>query len=480
MRAGRARALVAVVALAAPAAAHADGLGIDPSQPRSVAGFAPSVDPASLSGGGGGFQFHGFLRVPLRIGFGGGGTHVPPQIPDGTYTDPRFTNVAGGPWAEVWLSYDTGSVKANVVLAAFDFSDASYRNSQAQMGISQAFLTFDRPRLFGDRGGLTWNVGAFAGRYGAAGRYDAGKYDTYLFGATHVAGETVTARFRLTPSLVVVVDHGIGAKLQVAPLSDLLEPFLPYPGPVQQGSTLLHHAHAGVVLGDHVTIAGHYLTSWTDDARGAEVDGRITNVGADVKVVGSRLGDGYLGVAHLDLQDPLRVAGAFEVLHSFEGWSLRNSYFGPNATGTGTIDTVLAQWTFSLARFLWAPQEFWGQGPDLVVAGFGMFNRVASDDPAFDAPTERLKLGGEVTYTPASWLGLDLRYDLVQPDLADNTQSFHVISPSLILRSAYASHEEVVIGTSHYVHGENVSPAYPHEGLAPDEHVLRISASMWW
>ena len=38
---------------------------------------------------------------------------------------------------------------------------------------------------------LSLIVGGFTNRYGAAGRYDAGKYETYLFGRTHVAGATV-------------------------------------------------------------------------------------------------------------------------------------------------------------------------------------------------------------------------------------------------------------------------------------------------
>ena len=35
---------------------------------------------------------------------------------------------------------------------------------------------------------------------------------------------------------------------------------LPWPGPEQQGSTLLHHAHAGVGLTGGITAAIHYLT----------------------------------------------------------------------------------------------------------------------------------------------------------------------------------------------------------------------------
>ncbi len=500
--------VVCCVSLAVPAAAQSGedeeeasgasrgGLGLDPSATQVgdlvLPGGGPSAAP--VASGTKSFQFHGYLRVPLRMGFGDGdavadgvegGTkvHVPPHVPDSAYTDWQYTNGMGGPWTELRLSYGTAEVAAHVVLAAYNVSDAGYRDLQSQLGINQAFVTISKPALLGDRGGVRWNVGAFQGRYGAAGRYDAGKYDTYLFGATHVAGETLSAFYDASDDVTIQIEHGVGAKLDVVPLvaGVPLPPYLPYPGPVQQGSTLLHHAHVGATYQDKLTVAAHYLTAWTDDARLAgEVDGRITVTGAEVKLIDSVYGNGYVGYAHLSSRDPLRVAGAIEVLHSFEGWNLRDNYFGQMATGTGTIDTIAFQHTFSLAKWLWDPKPFWGQGTDLLVSAFGMYNRVASDDPAFAAPTRKLKLGGEVTYAWKAWLGLSTRYDLVQPNMDDSTESFHVVSPKLILRTAFASNEQIVVQYSHYVTGDNTRLAYPFGGLAPDDGVVTVSAIMWW
>jgi hypothetical protein len=474
-----ARTLAPLLLLAARAHAD-DSLGVDPTRPRGGALLHPSDDSDDSDGYK--FHFHGFLRVPMLVGLQGKYLHSPPQIPDGDYTDWRFTNVNGGPWTELWFQYGNGTVSANVVIAAYDITDASYRDLLSQLGIAQSFVTINSPQAFGDRGGLTWNVGAFSNRYGTAAQYDAGKYDTYLFGATHVGGETVSGYYELSPSLTLAIDHGVGAKMDVTPLVPGLEaPYLPYPGDVQQGSTLLHHAHVGLVIGDHTTVAAHYLTEWTQDARlDGDQDGRVTNVGADVKVIASKYGDAYLGYSHIKSVNPLRVAGAFEAIHSFEGWNLRDNYFGPDATGTGTIDTVLAQYSFSLARYLWAPKEFDDEGPDLVFAAFGMFNHVASADPAFTGAPTKLKVGGEVTYTPRKWLGLDLRYDLVQPDMRDRDYSFHVISPSAIIHTAYGSNEEIVVGFSHYVNGSKVVPAYPADLLPTDTDVLRCTVVMWW
>jgi hypothetical protein len=358
----------------------------------------------------------------------------------------------------------------------------SYRNLIAQLGIDQAFVTLDLPELLGrGQGGLRWDVGVFSNRYGAAGQYDAGKYDTYLFGATHVAGETVSLFYDVGP-VTLLLDHGVGAKLDVAPqvagLPDA--PYLPYPGDVQQGTTLLHHAHAGVAWGD-VTLGLHYLTSWTDDAQVAgEEDGRITNVGADLKMIGSRFGDAYVGYSRIVAEDPLRLAGAFEAIHSFEGWNLRDNYFGPDATEGGMIDSVLFQYTFSLARYLWHPQEFWGQAQDLTFALFGMYNKVSSDDPAFTGAEQKLKLGGEIAWRARPWITVAGRWDTVQPDLDDNTQSFHVLSPKIVLHTEFASHEEIVIQYSRYVVGDSVTAGWPYETSEPDTDVVKIQAAMWW
>ena len=50
--------------------------------------------------------------------------------------------------------------------------------------------------------------------------------------------------------------------------------------------------------------------------------------GADVKLLGGVLGDGYIGFSHLSATNALYLADAIEVLHSFGGWQLHDNYFG--------------------------------------------------------------------------------------------------------------------------------------------------------
>jgi hypothetical protein len=436
-------------------------------------------------------QFHGFFRAPARVSLGrlddpgpmqsGTQVHSPPQVPNGNYTTWDFTNTVWGPWTELDFSYGNQRASATVIVAAYNLTDAGYRDSQAQLGINQAFLTLHSPKL-GEHTNLTWIVGAFSNRYGGSGKYDAGKYETYVIGRTHVAGETLSSSTELGDSYSLVVEDGIGAKLDVPPYVD--PPYPPgttYPGPVPQASTLLHHAHAGLAHGSDAMLGLHYLKAWTQDSREAMAlpDASMQIVGADLRLDGGIKGEGYVGYSHLTADHVVSLADAIEVLHSIGGWQLRNNYFGPNSDGTGSIDSVLFQYTYSLATLLRYPEKFWGQGPDVLLSTFGMYNRVRTQDPAYDK-VQKLKWGFEATYIPLPWFAISGRFDQVNPNMSDSQQSFSVVSPRLIFRTSFVSHEQIVLGYSHYFYGATVVPSYPYQDLVPDKDLFQASAVMWW
>ncbi|MDJ0762781.1 MAG: hypothetical protein QNJ97_07295 [Myxococcota bacterium] len=462
------------------------------------------------------FQFHGFLRVPFRLGIGTGQDlesngdsdtklHVPPQIPDSSYMNWNFTNNMGGPWTELRFIYGNETVAANVSIASYNITDGGYRDLTAQLGINQSFVSLNFPKLFGSLGGIVVNVGVFSNRYGAAGQYSADKYDTYLFGATHTAGENLRAFFDISDTLTLHVEQGFGGKLMMAPFDGPEASYLPYGGPEQQGTTLLNHAHLGISYKDKLTVAGHFLMSFNTDATQIaetdpeEKDGRLINVGVDVKFIEFFFGQGYLGYSHIMTKDLARLSGAVELLHSREGWSLIDNYFHPAdinldpPAGNGSIDSILFQYIFSLAKFLWHPREFWGQARDLRFSLFSMYNHIKCDDENWNGVTDKLKYGGDVVYTPVSWLGIGARYDLVQPDLDNANKSFHVTSGMLFFHSNFISHEQLVLQYSHYFNGKEVSASWPYDDapygpatydgeppLRPDDGVIKISAIMWW
>ncbi len=487
--------------LPATAVQNQDSVGLSPQMPQYGAeldeGRPVTTTPV---GNAGGFKldFHGYMRAPMRIGFGprndgmpGTELHSPPRIPDGTFTNWNYLNNNPGPWAELMFSYGNNRTTMTVSVASFNQTIAGYRELQAQQGINQAFVTVRFPDTFGRYGGLVANVGSFTNRYGTAGKYGAGMYQTYLFGRTRAAGETLTATLNLSPNHELVIEHGIGAKLDVVPFVKL-DPrpeYLPYEGPQPQGSTFLHHAHALWTWRKTLTLGAHYLHSWSPDDR-QEVGvpsqpGSMTVTGGEIRLNGGVAGDGYLGFSRVEANNVRVLSDAIEVVHSLGGWQFKNNFFGRYDPRTGTavrdqsgrVDTVLFQHSVSIGKIARYPTRFWGRGPDLVATLFGMYNQVQSDNNSHS----KLKLGADLLYTPLDWLGVGGRYDLVRPDSRDAEQSFAVLSPRLQIRTEFLSHERIIVQYSRYFLGNKAYPAFPFETSdMADQNVFMIAASMWW
>ncbi len=72
----------------------------------------------------------------------------------------------------------------------------------------------------------------------------------------------------------------------------------------------------------------------------------------------------------------------------------------------------------------------------------------------------KLKFGTEWTYVPLSWLGLGARYDVVEPNTSKSGESFSVISPRIIFRTAFVTHEQVMIQYSRYFYGDLYQPGF--------------------
>jgi hypothetical protein len=516
--------------ISGPRSKPAPGVGMEPSD-LAIKGYG--TDPVGGGGDGDGlslgksnaFYFKGYLRAPFNVGFGTAQTqservdgtgpdalklHAPPQIPDTSYLDWRTTNTHGGPWTEIRFIYGNETVSANVSIASYNATAGGYKALAAQLGIDQAFVNMSFPGLFGDIGGLVANVGVFSGRYGAAGRYAADMYDTYLVGTTNIAGESVRVYFDVAPRWTLHIEQGFGGKTEVAPfISDelqndtggpavadgyvpnpVVQPYLVYGGPAEQGSTIVHHEHIGVSYMDQLTIAGHLMHEFTAEAvpgaaNGADEDGKLVNIAVDIRLRDFFFGDAYLGYSHMILENADRLGGGIEALHSIEGWSYNKNYLEGSRSG-GTIDSIMWQYELSLAKALWHPKEFWGQDRDLEIKIFGMFNHVTPETPdTFISSENRLKWGADLMYTPVKFMGVGARFDAVYVDLDNNNKSFNQISPRIMFRTDFLSHEEITLQYSRYFYGDEVDAGYPWDCvtgtcMAPDENVLTIMASMWW
>ena len=137
-------------------------------------------------------------------------------MPDANYIDWRYTNSMVGPWTELNFHYGNDRVKATVQIASYNVTDSGYRRLESNLGINEAFLSMTWPEFVSENARLTLIAGAYTNRYGAAGRYDAGRYETYLFGRTHTAGETLTYDYDFN-DWTFEAEEGFGGKLEPIP-----------------------------------------------------------------------------------------------------------------------------------------------------------------------------------------------------------------------------------------------------------------------
>ena len=518
-----------------PDAPQASGRLTSPAEPAPVVAAEPSAEWK--------FDVTGYFRAPFRMSWGPAttqdtrpaamgidpGTQLrsPPLIPDANYIDWRYTNSYVAPWTELNFHYGNDRVKATVQIASYNITDSGYRRLESNLGINQAYITLLFPEVGNNENlHLTLTVGGFTNRYGAAGRYDAGKYETYLFGRTHVAGQTLNFAWDATDNWTFQVEETFGAKLEPIPfygrplgnscvgnamgcdVRQSLPAWEPFPGPRAMESTFVASGHLGATFKKMLLLGGHYVEAFANDNERASAyqgtvfgaDTRLTGsgrpfirtVGVDAKLLGGWIGDGYFGYSRLTAQNALYLQDAIEVLHSFGGWQLHDNYFGaPGDTDpvTGTIDTFLFQYSFSWAQWLWHPQAFWGQGPDLVTTVFGMYNKINAFNDLADKT--KLKWGVETTYLPLAQFGFGFRYDAVQPDLDESQQNFSVISPRIFIRTSFVTHEQIMLQYSRYFYGDAYRPGglggmYPYNsqtgaaGMGVDKNAAQIAAIIWF
>jgi hypothetical protein len=584
---------------AAPAAQPADdankahgggaGLGLSPNQPQIGAGAMISAQSAaeltptmtSAAADEWKFTFHGYMRGPMRFSWGpptptapdantgpgfkpsdapsGTQFHGKPRVPGASYIAWEYTNTVPDPWAQLNFSFGNSRALMTVIVDSYGQTSAGYRDLQSQQGIDQAFLTLNFPEAFGDHGGLVLNVGSFQNRYGTAGKYDAGMYETYLFGRTHVGGITATANIDTGTEWGLTAEAGGGTKLEVIPfpnnqlfqvfkgaaagnvptenqgfgyqrnLSDRDAVYLPYAGPVPQGSTFLAHGHLGLAYKKLLTFGAHLLYTWSPDDNWDATNSKQKNVsdftpralapspgsmlvfGGDVRLSGGYLGEGYLGWSHISAKNINVLSDALEVLHSFGGWQFKENFFGVTFdphTGaysgpqneSGTVDTIEAQYAFSFGSWARRPAGFWGDGPDLVVTAFGLLSIVKSPSATlpggtpnmnWDMSTKKLKFGGDIMYTPLNWFGVGGRFDVVQPDLdaayakagnaGGDQLNFTVLSPRMVFRTAFVTHEAITVMYQHYFLGSAAYPIYPYQWVPKaDADLFSVSGTMWW
>jgi hypothetical protein len=497
-----------------------------------------------------GFRYNGYFRAPMNIGFG---ERIKPfvgqskttisnlQVPGREFYSWQSTPNAQGPWTELFFGYGNGTVESKIAIQAFNLTDASFNDTDeqgAQIGISQAFVSVT-PDLTDLVDNLRANVrvGAFWNQYGGSGKYDAGAYDTYIIGRTHIIGGTYRLDYDMD-SDTIWFEHGVGAKQ-------------PSPSVSQNTKyTLLHHAHAGINLDDNSVLFGiHYMHSWTQEqdhqcqndpdsggllgacpwqgtVREDPNDGRLDVYGADLRLNMDAFGEFFVGYSLIWAEAASTVDAAIEVAHAGGGGFFTSGVTGiylnergnnaGDMQGNGHVHNVLAQYDFSLSTLI---------GPDLFGTStldgslFGMFSAVTSQDDAQADGVKKLKFGADFEFAPLSWFAVGFRGDHIRPNSTIKEQNFSILSPRLVFRTEYGSHEEISLIYHHYLYTKRVcqtsqdlycaqmanGPNFPDgfgafagvtqpvntrggpldpeaEGLymPPQENTLTLQATIWW
>jgi len=479
-------------------------LGLALSTPDSSAlpgRLRPSFGVQPISSSDWKFDFHGFLNVPLRIGFNTREApldtqyqtvmHGPPLVPD---EHERFehTGVIPEPWVQLGFSFGNSDVVANVIIAAKSVSNAQgFFNPPTQLGINDAFLTF-KPGWEG--ADVEFDVGAFANRYGSTGEYDTGRYDTPVIARVAGVGSTARGMVPITGDLALLAELGMMGQWDRAPLGVEPAGWNDFADPVV-GTSYAHHEHLGLAFGNKAELGLHYAVAWTHDDRTlrSQPDGNISVFGVDLEGQLPPYGRAYLALGHATAENSRSVSGVIRVLNTAGGPGLIREYLGPESAGNGKLTTLGAQYDLSIGEIVRHPSPFSGYGPDIIVSLFGMYTHVQSDDKTTDQPggrplydgVNKLKYGIETTYSALSWLAGSLRYDRVVADMDYAAETFAVISPSVILRTDFNSQDQVTLRYSHWMYGSAVTvrEGYPPKDVPwvePDEDTFSLTATMWW
>jgi hypothetical protein len=431
--------------------------------------------------GGWNLSYHGYFHAPLRVGIGKRtvAQRVPPRIPpqscttsgfgcpadvtdaqrqafgkqaydsttfhspllpDDQYVNWQHTVANRTDWAEMYFTVGNELAEGTLGIQGYNFTQGAYNDSDAQFGIGTGYITI-HPELPWENVRVGARVGAFGDYYGRAGRYDAGEYDTYLFGRTGVLGGTLHQELDLGP-ITLTFEEGLGGKR---------------PDPSQYNTakfTLLGHLHGFLQYGG-LTFGAHFLTSWAQeedrDGQGCSAldpnggtmctqywggstpsvsgpagsplasgtagfgvfgvgaegnvwlpDGHLNVSGVEVKYDAHPYGLFYLGWSNIDAKNALTVGPLIEVLHAQGGGpyglGVTNNYLDNprckasagecSSGGNGTVNSLLLQYEFSLMNLLKGLADgsrFWGEGMDFVAKLYGMYNKVNSRySPQYD------------------------------------------------------------------------------------------------
>ncbi len=480
------------------------GLGLSPYSPQTPALPGGLTTPPGAPGPSDEWTFslRGFMSAALRASAGGREDPTSDQNSFTLHTLPRVVDVYGafsgtnnpqGSWVDLTFDYGNSVVAAHAKITTWKPEGAvDWTALGSQNFVDEAYLTYNVVPTGPFK--LKWTAGAFRNIYGGLGQYSVGQYNAQIIGMPFGLGETLTATYDVNDTWTLHLEHGFMGRLGKVPAgvvptldNGAANPAIP--------SSWVNHVHAGFALrGDIPVVVGlHYLqnfalderdqqddpkTYWIDESH--RPDPKMDVYGADVRIMDSWLGNfaaavSYANAYYADLLTGLNFFG------SYTGDQMTKRFLGPRGGGTGQILVAGAEYSLGWGRLLRHPEGFGGDAPDLTTSIFADAVSVSSHDPDFDG-RKMYKFGAEVTYRFFPWLAVSGRADHVVPNSKDSLETFDVISPKLIFKSAWITHEQVTLAYSHWFYGAHTHAEFPDDytrgQLDPDMYSLTFG--MWF
>ena len=176
------------------------------------------------------------------------------------------------------------------------------------------------------------------------------------------------------------------------------------------------------------TIKGgvHYMTAFTQDERVAprDPDGSIKIVGADARISGGIFGDLFVGGSFVKLDHAQHVDGSIQTVHVSGGQAFMDNFLGTDPTPetrqrprNGLVAQPRSPVRLQLRSAGALPRKFLGRrARPPVHAVRHVSPRSAASIPLWDN-VKKLKFGGQVIYSPLSWLQVGTRVDRVIPNM---------------------------------------------------------------
>jgi hypothetical protein len=244
-----------------------------------------------------------------------------------------------------------------------------------------------------------------------------------------------------------------------------------------------------------VIAALHYLTNWAQDERdqlrtnqstmywfagSQRPDPRMDIYGIDVRIMDTWFGNFAAAASYVDAKYAELLTG-LNFFGSYTGEQLTKRFLGPIGAGTAKMGVAGLEYTIGWGKLL-RHGAFDGNAPELTTSVFSDAAWIMSSEDPDANGRSMYKFGAEVTYRFFSWLAFSFRADHVAPNSKDVQESFNVISPKLIFKSDWLSHEQVTLAYSRWFYGNDTHAEFPDDLTRNqlDDQMFALTFGMWF